>query len=101
MKGIKKTISGLLILCVLVSMLPVFVFAETAEPVNTPGDIDGNAIVDTDDVIRLLLHISLPDLFPLEMDVEFSGDGELTSEDVIQLLLYVSLPDLFLRGQSL
>ena len=95
MKGIKKTISGLLILCVLVSMLPVSVFAETAEPVNTPGDIDGNRILDTDDVIQLLLHISLPDLFPLELDVEFSGDGELTSDDVVQLLLHISLPELF------
>ena len=29
-----------------------------------PGDLDGNDIVDRDDVITLL-HISMPDIFPL------------------------------------
>ena len=60
-----------------------------------PGDLDGNEIVNTDDVFKLLLHISLPDMFPVEGDVDFNGDGSVTTDDVFRLLLHISLPDMF------
>ena len=59
------------------------------------GDIDGNGIVTSDDVIRLLLHVSMPSLFPIDAEADFTGDGIVTSDDVIRLLLHVSMPSLF------
>lgn len=62
------------------------------------GDIDLNTGVDSDDVVQLLLHISLPAIFPIETQADFTGDGAVTSDDVIQLLLHISLPGLFPLG---
>jgi len=69
--------------------------AKTGEPYGTPGDIDGNEEVNSDDVVQLLLHISLPDMFPIDADADFNGDSKVTSDDVVQLLLHISLPDMF------
>lgn len=60
-----------------------------------PGDLDDNGLVNTDDVFKLLLHISLPDMFPVDADVDFNGDGAVTTDDVFRLLLHISLPDMF------
>ena len=61
----------------------------------TPGDIDGNDVVNRDDVIALLLHVSMPAAFPISIPADYNGDGLVTRDDVIQLLLYVSMPDAF------
>lgn len=60
-----------------------------------PGDIDGNGEVNRDDVIALLLHVSMPAAFPISVPADFNGDGLITRDDVIQLLLHVSMPDAF------
>ncbi len=60
-----------------------------------PGDIDGNGTVNRDDVIALLLHVSMPAAFPLNIPADYNGDGVITRDDVIQLLLHVSMPDAF------
>ena len=60
-----------------------------------PGDIDGNEVVNSDDVVQLLLHISLPDMFPISTDADYTHDGVVNSDDVVQLLLHISLPDIF------
>lgn len=60
-----------------------------------PGDMDNNKIVDREDVIQLLLHVSMPDMFPIDAPTDFTGDGKADREDVIQLLLHVSMPDMF------
>ena len=60
-----------------------------------PGDIDCNMLVNRDDVVQLLLHVSMPDAFPIEVDADFTGDGTLNRDDVVQLLLHVSMPDAF------
>ena len=60
-----------------------------------PGDIDGSGVVNSDDVVQLLLHISLPDMFPISTDADYTHDGAVNSDDVVQLLLHISLPDLF------
>ena len=61
----------------------------------TPGDIDGNGTVNRDDVIALLLHVSMPAAFPISIPADYNGDGLVTRDDVIQLLLHVSMPDAF------
>ncbi len=60
-----------------------------------PGDIDTNGVVNRDDVIALLLHVSMPTAFPISIPADFNGDGAVTRDDVIQLLLHVSMPDTF------
>lgn len=62
---------------------------------NPVGDIDDDMEVTTDDVVQLLLHVSMPDVFPISVEADFTGDGEVTTDDVIQLLLHVSMPDVF------
>lgn len=59
------------------------------------GDIDGNEQVARDDVIRLLLHITMPDRFPLDAEADFNGDNQVTRDDVIRLLLHVTMPNRF------
>ena len=59
------------------------------------GDIDINGAVDTDDVVQLLLHVAMPDIFSIETLADFTGEGSVTTDDVVQLLLHVAMPDLF------
>ena len=59
------------------------------------GDISGNRIVNRDDVIQLLLHVSMPEEFSITVPADFTGDGKVNREDVIQLLLHVSMPGAF------
>ena len=65
---------------------------ETAE---TTGDIDGDGQTTADDVIALLLHVTMPDVFAVDVNADYNGDGELTADDVIALLLHVTMPDVF------
>jgi transglutaminase-like putative cysteine protease len=58
-----------------------------------PGDIDGDRKVARADVIRLLLHVTLPDRYPIAANADFNGDNGVTRADVILLLLHVTLPD--------
>ena len=60
-----------------------------------PGDIDGNMMVNRDDVVQLLLHVSMPAAFPIVAPADFTGDGTVTRDDVVQLLLHVSMPESF------
>ena len=60
-----------------------------------PGDIDNDLTVDRDDVIALLLHITMPDAFEVAVPADFTGDGKVTRDDVITLLLHVTMPDAF------
>lgn len=59
------------------------------------GDVDRNKIVNVDDVVTLLLHVSMPDLFKIEGDADFDGNGRVNVDDVVTLLLHVSMPDIF------
>ena len=60
-----------------------------------PGDIDQNGVVNRDDVIELLFHVSMPKVFPIPIPADYNGDGLISREDVILLLLWVSVPDSF------
>jgi hypothetical protein len=33
--------------------------------INAEADVDGDGLVTTEDVIQLLLHVTMPDMFPL------------------------------------
>lgn len=59
------------------------------------GDIDGNQKVTRDDVIRLLLHVTMPGQFPIDAEADFNGDGKVNRDDVIRLLLHVTMPNQF------
>ena len=60
-----------------------------------PGDIDGDGEVTRNDVICLLLHVTMPGRFPIDAEADFNGDGQVTREDVIRLLLHVTMPGRF------
>ena len=60
------------------------------------GDIDEDGVISTDDVVLLLLYISMPDMFPLGgTTVDFDGNGLVTVDDAVKLLLHISMPDIF------
>ncbi len=71
------------------------VYTAVFEMVYIPGDIDGNGEVNRDDVVALLLHVSMPEAFPITIPADYNGDGLVTRDDVIQLLLHVSMPETF------
>ena len=64
----------------------------TPAPEAVPGDIDGDRTVTRADVIRLLLYVTLPSRYPINVKADFTGDDSVTRADVIRLLLYVTLP---------
>ena len=61
------------------------------------GDVDCNGKIDTDDVVALLLYLTMTDMFQLKpgVDVDLDKNGIASTDDAIALLLHISLPDLF------
>ena len=72
-----------------------FVCATVYYNIGIAGDFDGNGFVDVDDVLMLLLYVSMQDEFPLDAEADFDGNGEVDVRDVVALLLHVSMPDRF------
>ena len=66
-------------------------------PKRAPGDLDDTEGVTTNDVVVMLLYLSMPDVFPLPegVNADFSGDGAVTTDDAVVLLLHISMPDIF------
>jgi len=62
---------------------------------NILGDLNGDDSVNDDDVILLLWHTLLPDMYPIEGEADFNADGSVNDEDVIYLLWHTLLPDLY------
>lgn len=60
-----------------------------------PGDINLDRLVNRDDVIQLLWHISFPDKFPITVPADFIDDNKVNRDDVMQLLWHVAFPDKF------
>lgn len=60
-----------------------------------PGDLNQDFTVNEDDAIYLLQHVLLPDYFPVEQAVDYTGDGQVNEDDAIYLLQHVLLPDFF------
>ena len=56
----------------------------------TPGDVDGNGEVETDDAIYLLYYVMFGEEdYPVNQDCDFDGNGELNTDDAIYLLYRV------------
>ena len=64
-------------------------------PDRAPGDLDDIEGVDTNDVVALLLYLTMPDIFPMDANADFTGDGAVTTDDAVILLLHISMPDVF------
>jgi len=66
-------------------------------PDRMPGDLDDTEGVTTDDVVALLLYISMPDMFKLPegANADFTGDAFVSTDDAVTLLLHISMPDMF------
>ena len=60
-----------------------------------PGDVNEDRLVDRDDVMQLLWHISFPEKFPISVNADFKEDGAVNRDDVMQLLWHVAFPDKF------
>ncbi len=60
-----------------------------------PGDIDMNMVVDKEDVMALLWHITFPEENPIEVPADFTGDGKVNKDDVMQLLWHITFPDMY------
>jgi len=60
-----------------------------------PGDMDGNHSVNDDDVILLLWHTLLPDMYPISGKGDLNDDGSINDDDVIYLLWHTLLPDMY------
>ena len=59
------------------------------------GDVNGDDIIDSDDVIYLLKYTLLPDIYPINQSGDMDGNGTVDSDDVIYLLKYTLLPDIY------
>jgi len=60
-----------------------------------PGDIDLNKLVNRDDVMTLLWHITFPEDFPITVPADFNGDTKVNRDDVMALLWHITFPDEF------
>ena len=60
-----------------------------------PGDINEDRLVNRDDVMQLLWHISFPSKFPITVPADFKDDDKINRDDVMQLLWHVAFPDKF------
>ena len=57
--------------------------------------MNGDDIIDSDDVIYLLKYTLLPDIYPINQSGDMDGNGTVDSDDVIYLLKYTLLPDIY------
>jgi len=88
----KRLLSFVMALAMVMSLV-VFPAYATTEPL--VGDVNGDGAVTTDDVVDLLLFITMPDMYPLEGHLDFVSDGAINTDDAVQLLLHISMPDRF------
>lgn len=57
------------------------------------GDLDGDGMVNTSDVIHLLMHTYFPDSYKVDQNCDYDKDGLVNTSDVIYLLMYTYFPD--------
>ncbi len=71
---------------------PVSVIAGTVQ-VWIPGDVDGDAVLTSNDAIYLLYYTVLPDMYPICQPGDVNGDAMVNSDDAIYLLYHILLPE--------
>ena len=54
----------------------------------TPGDLDGNEGITSDDAVYLLMNTFFPETYPLDQPADFDGNGTVTSDDAVYLLMH-------------
>jgi hypothetical protein len=59
------------------------------------GDLDGINDLNEDDAVYLLQHVLMPELFPVEENVDFDKNGTVNEDDAVYLLQHVLMPELF------
>ncbi len=64
-------------------------------PKYTLGDLDDNKLVDTDDVVYLLMHTLFPDTYQLNQNTDYTKDGQVDTDDVVYLLMHTLFPDTY------
>ncbi|MBR5507659.1 MAG: InlB B-repeat-containing protein [Clostridia bacterium] len=69
----------------------------TANFEKDPMDVNGDEVVDSKDSIYLLNHCALPDLYPVDedLDFDFNGDGVVNSKDAVEHLRLLTLPEIY------
>lgn len=60
-----------------------------------PGDLDGNMVVDENDVIYLLQYLLMPEDFTVGQTVDYDKNGVVNEDDVIYLLQHLLMPEEF------
>lgn len=58
-----------------------------------PGDINGDSVVDEDDVIYLLRYVVFPEQYPVLVPADYAKDNIVNEDDVIYLLRHVVFPE--------
>lgn len=66
---------------------------EPTEPEVTPGDVNGDEIVNKDDAIYLLRYVVYPEKYPISVSGDMNADGKVNKDDAIYLLRHVVYPD--------
>lgn len=59
------------------------------------GDVNGDKELNEDDSLYLILHLSMPEMFPLSADGDVNCDGTVNEDDASYFILYLSMPELF------
>lgn len=76
------------------------VYTAEFSPKGGTGDLNNDEKVDADDVVALLLHISMPDQFSIQGNGDMDGNSAVDTQDAVMLLLHVSLPEMFPLGAA-
>ena len=88
-KSMKKSVK---ILSTLLALTFAFGYTISAADV-LPGDLNGDATVNSADAIYLLRHSIMAENYPIHQSGDMNGDGNINSADAIYLLRHTILPE--------
>ena len=65
------------------------------KPDPTDPDQDGSGVVDSDDAVYLLYHLSFPEAYPLRGNADFDRSGAVDLKDAFYLLYHINFPEFY------